>query len=321
MAANYIGDLVGRPVLVTGGTGFIGSHLVGRLVEEGAQVSVLVRDPAHAGRLDAHRGRIRLICADLRGANSLNLGLLQPEVVFHLAAHGVEGPLADLEEAVSVNVLGTAHLLAVLSGTPGAALRSFVYAGTDFEYGLGDAPRTEADPLCPTNYYAASKSAGWLFCKAFAAVHQIPVVGVRPFLTYGPDQGRRRFVPYVIIAAIMGQEVKLTGGEQVRDLVYVGDVVDGILSASRCTVQGEVFNLGSGLGFPLRAVVSRIIELTGSNSRPRLGAIPYRDGEIWDLRADVSKAMRKLGWSARTTLDDGLRQTINWYRSHLSQFT
>jgi len=309
------------PVLVTGGTGFIGSHLVTRLLDEKAEVSVLVRNPAEIGRLEPYRDQVSLVEGDICQAELLGLeGTFRPKLVFHLAAYGVERPLDGVNDAINVNVQGTSNLLTLFAGKSGTNLQAFVYTGTGFEYGIGSGLRSESDELLPPNYYAASKAAGWLFCKAFAELHGIPVVGVRPFLAYGPNQGARRLVPYVVLSSLSGQNMKLTGGVQVRDFVYVGDVVEGILCAAKTPAAiGEIFNLGSGIGVSLRTVAQRIIELAGSTSRPLFGAIPYRKGEIWDLRADPSKSRQVLGWSAKTTLDDGLEQTIAWYRENLSR--
>lgn len=309
--------LKGCRVFVTGGTGFIGSHLVAALIAEGAEVAVLVRSSSNVGRLEPYRDLLYLVEGDLCQSDSLLSGLtFQPEVVFHLAAYGVERPLDGVSDAVNVNVRGTTNLLTQLSGKAGTNLRAFVYTGTDFEYGIGRGLRTECDELRPPNYYAASKSAGWLFCRAFTEMYEIPVVGVRPFLTYGPNQGERRLVPYVILSALAGWDIKLTGGDQVRDFIYVDDVVQGILCAARVPdAVGGMFNLGTGIGVSLRTVVQQIIELTGSTSRPLFGAVPYRKGEIWDLRADISKSQQVLGWSAKTTLDYGLDRTTEWYRN------
>jgi len=308
------------PVFVTGGTGFIGSHLVARLLTEEAEVTALVRNPDEIGRLEPYREQVTLVKGDIFRGETLALeGTSSPKIVFHLAAYGVERPLDGVNDAINVNVRGTTNLLSLFAGKSGSNLQAFVYAGTASAYGIGSGLRSESDELSPPNYYAASKAAGWLFCKAFAEVHGVPVVGVRPFLAYGPNQGARRLIPYVVLSSLSGGDMKLTGGVQVRDFVYVGDVVEGILCAAKTPdAVGGMFNLGYGIGVSLRTVVQRIIELTGSTCRPLFGAVPYRKGEIRDLRADVSKSRQVLRWAAKTSLDDGLQQTIEWYRENLS---
>lgn len=307
------------PVLVTGSTGFIGYHLTHRLCREGARVTALVRDIDRLGRLEPLRHQLNLWEGDLSASSFTAASDDAPQYVFHLAAANVDRPLDDWSGAIDANITGTANLLQWCSrDEQSAALKAFVYTGTPFEYGPSDEPRGEDDALRPPNFYAASKASGWLFCQAFAELHELPIVGARPFLTYGPDQGTKRLIPAVIIAALQEREIPLTGGKQLRDFIYIDDVVDGLLRVAQTpTARGEMFNLGSGMGVTLREVVQRILDLSGSPVPFAFGALPYRKGELWDLRADVTKARELLGWQAQISLDTGLSQTIDWYRAHL----
>jgi nucleoside-diphosphate-sugar epimerase len=311
----------GREVLVTGAAGFIGAQVVQRLIEEGANVCALARNPSAVGRLSRFRDDLKYLEADLVNMAEATLDEIRPEFVFHLAAYGAEPPSDSLDRAVQVNIQGTCNLLKALSGEGGARLQGMVYTGSDFEYGEGEGPRAEDGVPNPTNYYAASKASGWMFCRAFRALNNLPIAGVRPFLTYGPNQGTRRFVPYVILSALSGRpEIPLTGGRQVRDFVYISDIVGGLLKAAQIpAAYGEMINLGTGVGTSLRTVVDLVIQLTASSTRPLYGTIPYRKGEIGELKADIDKALRVLNWSPRVELEEGLRMTIDWYRSHLPE--
>lgn len=311
----------GRDVLVTGAAGFIGAHVVQRLVEEGASVYALTRSTSAGGRLGRFRDDLRYLQADLVNFDEAALFEIRPEFVFHLAAYGAEPPSDSLDTAVQVNIRGTCNLLRALSEKGGERLRGMVYTGSDFEYGQGEGPRPENGVPDPTNFYAASKTAGWMFCKAFRALNNLPIAGVRPFLTYGPNQGTRRFVPHLILSALSERpEISLTAGSQVRDFVYVSDIVGGLLKAAQIPgAYGQMINLGSGIGTSLRTVAELVIRLTGSRTKPLYGAIPYRKGQIGELRADVEKAKRILDWSPRVGLEEGLRMTIDWYRSHLPE--
>src|SRR5437868_2829675 len=156
-----------RRVLVTGGTGFLGAHLVKGLIRRGARVTVLVREVNILGRLTPVRDRLTLFQGDISQAESLaGLSGTNPETVFHLAAFGVERPLESIDSAIAVNIQGTSNLISALLPVA-STLSAFVYVGTDFEYGPGMGPRTENDPLAPPNYYSASKAAGWYICNAF----------------------------------------------------------------------------------------------------------------------------------------------------------
>ena len=180
-----------RPVLVTGGTGFLGFHLLHRLHHEGARISLLVRDAGRLGRIEPFRPHLNLIEHDLSAAPALETpGLEVPSWVFHLAAAGVERPTEEWAAAIEANVRGTANLLHWCSDLPHAdpdqatdqavGLRAFVYTGTPFEYVEGAGPRAEDVGLHAPNFYAASKAAGWLFCQAFSARCGLPIVGARP---------------------------------------------------------------------------------------------------------------------------------------------
>ena len=311
----------GRDALVTGGGGFIGAHVVQRLMEEGANVYALARNPCAGGRLSRLHEHLKYLQADIVSMDEATLDEIRPEFVFHLAAYGAEPPSDSLDKAVQVNVQGTCNLLRALSGRGGVRLRGMVYTGSDFEYGEGEGPRGENGVPNPTNYYAASKASGWMFCKAFHKLHNLPIAGVRPFLTYGPNQGTRRFVPYVILSALSEKpEISLTGGQQIRDFVYITDIVGGLLKAAQIpAAYGEMINLGTGVGTSLRTVVDLVIQLTASRTRPLYGTIPYRKGEIGELKADIDKALRVLNWSPRVELEEGLRMTIDWYRGHMSE--
>lgn len=310
----------GQDILVTGGTGFIGSHLVRKLIEDGANVFVLVRNSECLGRIEPFRSRLNIIQADLGRLMPSQIPFLKPVYVFHLAAHGVENPLKDAAEIILANVLGTHNLLDFLIKEGRENLRGIVYAGTDFEYG-GDANLiSEAHLLNPTNYYSASKAAGWMFCKAYTAMYGLPITGVRSFYTYGPDQGERRFVSLVIKNALAGvSEFEMTAGEQERDFIFVSDVVNGMIKAAVTeNAIGDVINLGTGIGTRLRSVVEKIISITGSSMHPKFGALPYRRGEIFRLVADNSLAKHKLGWAPLISLEEGLIIVTDWYKNHLT---
>lgn len=309
-------NLAGRSVLVTGGTGFIGSHLVTRLIQDGVAVRVLVRDTNNLGRLEHYRDSLALIQGDLRTPESLTPILdRQPAIVFHLAAFGVERPFGNIAEALAANVQGTANLLALFAENTPDQLPRLIYTGTDFEYGSGSGLRHESDAPNPPNTYAATKTAGWAMCQAFSASHGFPVVGVRPFLTYGPDQGDRRLIPYTILTALTNREMHFSPGDQIRDFIFVTDVVNGLVqAATHPDAANQMFNLGTGTGHSLRNIVERIVALTGSGTRPQFGAMPYRHGEIMDLRADITKAREVLAWAPIVDLEQGLTKTIDWYR-------
>lgn len=302
-------------VLVTGATGFIGPHLVRRLVTASARVTCLILNEAKQRTLPTD---VTARIADLRDAGAVAAIVrdVRPALVFHLAAVGVTDFGVDPVAAVQVNLAGTLNLLTALKGS---GYRRFLFVGTGHEYGDNPSPFHERQSPAPANVYAASKSAAWLFCQMYHRTQGWPVVGVRPFGAYGSGQRPPAFLPALIQAALLGQDFPMTGGEQTRDLVYVEDVVEGMIRAATAAgVEGQTFNLSSGHGVSLAELARRVVALMGDPIRLGLGALPYRPGQIWRMVGDNTRAREMLGWQPTVSLDEGLRRTIAWCAENLA---
>jgi len=301
---------VGDRVLVTGGSGFIGSHLVEALVARSDQVHCLLLPDDPAVHLHAVLADIQTHRADLTDPQAVArvVNRARPEVIYHLAAVGVADVNADPAWVVRVNVEGTLHLLAALAGE----YRVFVHTGTCHEYGDNEPPfREDQDPR-PELPYAIAKTASWRFCRRLHRTRGWPIVTVRPFSVYGPRQVAHTFVPACIEAALAGRDFDMTGGEQGRDMIYVSDVVDGFLRAAAVPkAAGGTFNLCTGIETPLHKIARQIVDLSESTISIRRGTLPYRAGEIWHLVGDNSRARQILGWQPRVSLTEGLRRTID----------
>jgi nucleoside-diphosphate-sugar epimerase len=312
--AEVRGAWGGRRVLVTGASGFVGSHLVRRLLSVGADVQIWrgpSRSAAHLADLGARSASVPV---DLRDAAQVTAAARagQPEVVFHLAAYGVQVDQPEFQAAVEVNILGTAHLFAGLRGT---ACRRVVATGTWAEYAPSSAPLRETDALGPLTAYGMSKAAATLLALRTGQTTGMPVVVLRPFSVYGPGEDARKFVPAVITAALRGTSPQLTSGRQIRDYVYVEDVVDAYLAAATADItEPEVFNIASGRAAPLREVAGEILRhFPGIEAA--FGTRPERPHEVAHVAADISQAARRLGWTPRWTLAEGLRMTVASFRA------
>ncbi len=305
-------------VLITGATGFIGSHLAERLVAEGAGVTLFVEPGASQANVASILDKVCVHEVDLRDGRMVRrlVQECRPSKVYHLAAVGVTDPGMDPTLAAQVNVMGTLNLLEALTET---GCDCFVNTGTCYEYGHNYPPMREDQMVDPINAYATSKSAAWLFCNMYRRTRGYPIVTVRPFTVYGPRQSPRALIPQTIISALRGAEglakdFEMTGGEQTRDFTYVDDVVEGYVRASLSEKAiGQTINLGTGEERPIKDVVLKVLELMGNPVRPLIGALPYRPREIWRLYSDSSKARELLGWQPQVGLEDGLRKTIEWY--------
>lgn len=308
----------GRRVLITGGSGFIGSHLVFRLLDLGATVAVSARygNVVKNERLRACWDRITVIEADHR-----NRGALEacrdwgPEFVFHLAAYNHVGEsFRQVEECFDVNAKGTANTLDVCPGS-----EAFVYMCTSEVYGHQESvPFVESMCPQPMSPYAITKYAGELYCRMKQRIGSGPrVVIVRAFNTFGPYQSSKAVIPELVLKCLRGEPVSTTQGEQTREFNYVSNIVDGLLAAALhpARVDGPV-NLASGEEVRIRDLVTRIHALAGSRSELRIGALEYRPNEIWRMRADATRARATYGWTPAVSLEEGLRRTVEWFRTH-----
>ncbi|HLO01338.1 MAG TPA: NAD-dependent epimerase/dehydratase family protein, partial [Pyrinomonadaceae bacterium] len=168
---------------------------------------------------------------------------------------------------------------------------------------------------------AAAKWTSGAYARMFHRLYGLPVVMVRPFMTYGPGQNEEKVIPHVIRSLLARQAPKLSSGRQQFDWIYIDDVVDGFLAAAvAANVEGHTIDLGSGILVPLRAVVDQIAELLDAQVEPLFNALPERPCEPLRV-ADVHDADAKLGWRPRTPLRSGLAQTIGWYRQQLKSAT
>jgi len=302
-----------KQVLVTGGAGFIGSHLTKRLVHLGARVSVLVKYKSIIDnvRLAPIWRDVNIIEADLRNMDSLR-GLKDQvcfDVVFHLAAYNHVGDsFLHVNEALQSNAVATANLLEFLSD-----YGRFIYTSTSEVYGHQSAvPFTEEAAPFPISPYAVGKYAGELYARMKRHQTNRPIVCLRPFNTFGPYQSDRAVIPELIIKCLLGSPIETTQGVQTREFNYVDNIVDGFLAAATVDpVPVQVINIGSNREIAIRDLIRKIHEQTGSKSELRIGALPNRPTEIWRMCADHDRADKLLGWKPKIDFEEGLARTID----------
>jgi UDP-glucose 4-epimerase len=309
---------VGVRALVTGGAGFIGSHLVDRLVAEGEEVVVL--DDLSTGRLEnlaSSKASVVFRKGDIRDAEAVGAAVADCDVVFHLAAKAsVAGSVEEPEVVTDVNVGGTVN---VLLAARDAGVRRVVFASSSSVY--GDAPtlpKVETMAPWPLSPYAASKAAGESYCASFQGSYRLESAVLRFFNVYGPRQDpRSRYaavVPCFAAAALAGQAPVVDGdGKQTRDFTYVADLVGALLLAAAAPKppDGPV-NLGAGKPVSVLDVAAAVAAATGTKLEP-VHAAP-RPGDVRDSVASVEKAARVLGWRATTPLAEGVRRVVESLR-------
>lgn len=314
--------LAGKRILVTGGAGFIGSHLTRRLINLGAETAILTK---YNSVVDNVRvvdlwDRLHVIEADLRNLDSLALVRdFKPDIVYHLAAYNHVGDsFIHVSEALDANMKGTANLLQALDDR----YERFIYIATSEVYGKQDrVPFHESMTPNPISPYAIGKYGGELYVRLMMERQAAPCVVLRPFNAFGPYQSQRAVIPEIITTCLNHKPVLSTEGRQTREFNYVENLVDGfILAGEKPEAVGRIINLGSGDEIAIRDLITRIHTLTGSRSELRIGALPNRPTEIWRMSADWEQAREILGYSPRISFEAGLKQTVDWFRAYRRTF-
>ncbi len=308
-------------VLITGAGGFIGSHLAERLTAVGASVTALVRPGSDLWRIHDMPG-LRLMPVDLADAEAVRRCIVdvRPKKTFHLASvtNVDREPKLNLR-MIDVNLKGLIHIVNALEDEE-IDFDCLVNCGTCEEYGDNPAPFHERQRENPVSPYSASKVAATHFCGMLHKTRGLPLLTVRPFLTYGPRQTNHMLIPSLIRRCLAAENFDMTPGEQTREFNYVDDIVDGFLAAGRTPAAiGRVINLGSGKEHRIRYVAELVRDLTNSKSQLNFGRISYRPGETMHFYSDSNLAREILGWESKTELSAGIEKTITWYRQYLTR--
>lgn len=319
----------GRKILVTGAGGFIASHLVERLVNEGAQVRAFVRynsrsDTGMLQLIPAEAfSQVEIVLGDLRDVEAVRGALRGTDTVFHLGALiAIPYSYVHPREVIDTNVMGTVN---VLMAARDFGVRRVVHTSTSEVYGSARyTPIDETHPLQGQSPYSASKIGADKIAESFYRSFEVPVVTLRPFNTYGPRQSARAVIPTIITQALTRDDVKLGSLEPSRDFTFVSDTVDGFLRVAEADhVLGEEINLGNDNTIRIGDLVEKILHIIGK--APRVIIDPQRirpdKSEVIKLWASNRKAKEMIGWEPRIPLDEGLHLTINWISSHLDLFS
>jgi UDP-glucose 4-epimerase len=305
--------------LVTGGGGFIGSHLVAELIAQGRRVRVF--DNFSTGlrqNLDGLPSRPEIIEADLTDAAAVGRAMAKVDVVFHL------GALASVQRSVEAPEVTHAACatatLHVLDAARRHGVRRVVYAASSSAYGglSSEAGQSEDAPLQPLSPYAAAKLSGELYARAFTATYGLETVSTRFFNVFGPRQ--RGDSPYsgvialFITAMAAGRTPTVHGdGLQSRDFTYVANAVQALIKAAEApAASGNVYNVGTGRSITVLDLIAALNRLLGTSLEPKFG--PARAGDVRHSRADISRGRRDLGYEPNVTFEDGLERTLRWYR-------
>lgn len=310
LATDTARGLRGARVLLTGSSGFVGSHLTRQALAAGLDLHLLARRPTDLPGAAVH-------LADLRDRATVHavVKAVQPDVVLNLASPGVAFGTADFQEMVTTLALGAEALLSACAELPRAA--HVVHVGTGFEYANSNQPLREVDPIMPSaTRYGAAKAAASAVVGGFRGV--LPITLLRPFNIYGAGDAAPRIAQFIVASARRGEPVKVSPCEQVRDFLHVDDFGRLAWLAAQRPPASEamlVCNAGSGQPQPLRAYVEALaaaLQARGLKADLQWGALPYRAGEPMLAVPDLSRLRATFDWQADIALADGAADYVEW---------
>jgi len=307
--------LTGKKIFVTGASGFVGSHLVKRLLKLNAEVHCLKRSKSSNKRLEILNNKLFFHDIDITNYTHLESTVkkINPTAIFHLANQGLyKGYESNTKSVVSVNLLGTINLLEATKSLP---YELFVNTGSSSEYGPKIIEMKESDVCFPHGVYATTKLAGTVYASSFAKQFHKPIVTLRLFTPFGPNDDPRRLIPSVIKLALKNEPISIGGRDPVRDFIYIDDVIDMYIHSLKSKNQftGDIINVGSGKQHSVGNVVDAILKLSKSKSRVVINqAIKRIESPVW--QADITRRNMYFPNKSYMTLLQGLKKTIAWYK-------
>ena len=312
--------------MITGGAGFIGSHLCRALLKQGRSLRIL--DNFSTGKkenlaqvLQQHPGQCEIHEQDIRDLGELKRLFQGAQTIYHQAAlMSVQKSIEDPLEYNSVNVGGT---LKVLAAARDAGVQKVIFASSTSVYGNSeDLPKREEMEPDPISPYAVTKYVGELYCKIFSEIHHLPTLALRYFNVFGPKQDPKSeyaaVVPRFICRALGGESPIIYGdGEQSRDFIFVEDVVSANLLAAASNTQGRTLNIASGKSITVNELAGMLNEILALKLKPVYQ--PARHGDVRDSQADITRASQLIDFDAKISVREGLCRTVEWFQQRLER--
>ena len=301
--------------LITGASGFVGSNLIRKLIDENKEVTILIREDSDLWRINDLVPKIQTFKTDLSNYGKLEkiISDIDPDFVYHLGTYGGYPFQTSIQKITQVNILNTINLFESLSKCNN--LKLIINFGSSSEYGPKSNPMNENDEAIPTTPYGISKLTQTKFAKFYSKNMNLPIVTLRLFSVFGPFEEPGRLIFDIMTSVIKGKTIELSSPFPRRDFVYVSDVIQAIETAIHAkNIIGEIFNIGTGVMRSVQDVVNNVLEIAKSNNKISWKIKQKRvfdDMTPWV--SDTEKTKKILKWEPKYSFSDGLSLTYKWY--------
>ena len=311
-----------RKIIITGATGFVGSNLARYFAGQNNEIHLLLRSSSNTWRIADIMDDINVHQADLTAPTELErvVTSVRPDIILHTAVYGGHPFQNDTDKIFDANLRGTINLVKACRSLD---YELFVNTGSSSEYGVKRQPVAETDICEPAEDYGVSKTAASLYCQMAARRDRKQIITFRLFSPYGSYDDATRLIPSVIISCLNGRPPMVSSPIFVRDYIYIHDIVrayERAIETSHRQSPGEIFNIGSGKQQTVGDVVQYIVQLADKNIQPEWGSPGKRQNEPQVWQADVSKAESLLGWKPRYSIEQGLGETVEWFRKNVGLY-
>lgn len=301
-------------LLLTGATGFIGSHVARRMVTDGCEVYALIRPGSNTWRINDIIRSLNVVSCDLFAIQELDkcLEKIRPDLCVHLAWYAEPGKYLNSLE----NLRLLCASLQFATRLVNLGCRRFIGAGSCAEYEPAPDCLSESSPTLSRSLYGASKLGLYLTLEQLSNVTNMEFSWVRFFYLYGPFEDERRLVPSIVGLLLRNQEANVTKGEQIRDFLHVEDVAAAVWAIAQTNLQGPV-NVGSGRPIAVRNIVTKIGDILNRPELIKFGALPYGESDPMFVCANNARLLGNTTWTPRYSLDEGLCQAVDWWKARL----
>jgi nucleoside-diphosphate-sugar epimerase len=301
-------------ILVTGATGFIGTNLIHRLLELDYNISIFIHKKSKMTHLKNITSKLDVHKIDLIKSHRINekIKKVKPDVVYHLASYGISRDQTRNSEIINTNILGTLNLFnAILEY---ADVSKIVNMGSCLEYGPKIKKIKETDDNNPQSTYGFSKMTQTNVAGYFYEQKKMPINTLRVFNAYGPFQNKSGLIPNIISSTLNHKKIYINNPNDTRDFIFVNDVIEGLLRASKIKKSGEIFNIGTSNGYTVKDIMEKIIKITKYRN------IVFSKNNTHEYKgkmvANITKSKNILKWKPRYTIDEGLKETFEWLKKY-----